>query len=50
MPFREFKYFERDSIAAGGTYEDDWTPKEDRVIKRIYLARKDGAAFTGRTI
>jgi len=49
MPFKEFKYFERDGIADGGTYEDDWTPKEDRVIKRIYLARKDGQSFTDST-
>jgi len=49
MPFKEFKYFERDGIADGGTYEDDWTPKEDRIIKRIYLARKDGQSFTDST-
>jgi len=49
MPFKEFKYFEADNVAAGGTFEADWTPKEDRVIKRIYLARKDGAAFTAST-
>jgi len=49
MEFAEFKYFEKDSIADGATYEDDWTPKEDRIIKRIHLARKDGAAFTDST-
>jgi len=49
MPFKEFKYFEKDGVADGGTYEDDWTPKEDRVIKRIYLARKDGQSFTDST-
>jgi len=47
--FAEYKYFEKDDIADGGTYEDDWTPKEDRVIKRIHLARKDGASFTDST-
>jgi len=49
MEFAEYKYFEKDGIADGGTYEDDWTPKEDRVIKRIHLARKDGASFTKST-
>jgi len=49
VKFKEFKYFERDTIAAGGTFEDDWTPKQDRIIKRIYLARKDGQAFTAST-
>jgi len=49
MPFKEFKYFEKDGVADGATYEDDWTPKEDRVIKRIYLARKDGQSFTDST-
>jgi len=49
MEFAEYKYFEKDTIADGGTYEDDWSPKEDRVIKRIHLARKDGASFTAST-
>jgi len=49
MPFREFKYFEKDGVADGATYEDDWTPKEDRVIHRIYIARKDGQSFTDST-
>jgi len=33
----------------GTTFEQDWTPKEDRVIKHIYLARKDGQSFTDST-
>jgi len=49
MEFSEFKYFDKDNIADGATYEDDWTPKEDRIIKRIHLARKDGASFTKST-
>jgi len=49
MPFKEFKYFEKDNMGDGTTYEDDWTPKEDRIIKRIYLARKDGLSFTDST-
>jgi len=49
MPFKEFKYFEKDGVADGATYEDDWTPKEDRIIHRIYLARKDGQSFTDST-
>jgi len=49
MGFIEFKEFEKDNIADDGTFEEDWTPKEDRVIHRIYLARKDGASFTDST-
>jgi len=49
LEFAEYKFFERDNIADGGVYEADWTPKEDRVIKRIHLARKDGASFTAST-
>jgi len=49
MGFKEFKYFEKDGVGSGATYEDDWTPKEDRIIKRIYLARKDGQSFTDST-
>jgi len=49
MPFAEFLYFEKDGIVDGGTYEDDWSPKEDRVIKRIHLARKDGVSYTAST-
>jgi len=49
MAFSEYKYFEKDNIADGATYEDSWTPVEDRVIRRIHLARKDGASFTDST-
>lgn len=49
MVFREFKYFERDNIGDGETFEASWSPTEDRIIHRIYLARKDGAAFTKST-
>jgi len=49
MKFIEFKEFEKDNIADGGVHEEDWTPTEDRVIKRIHLARKDGASFTDST-
>jgi len=49
MEFVEFKYFEKDNVADGKTHEASWTPTEDRIIKRIYLARKDGASFTGST-
>jgi len=47
--FKEYKYFERDGVADGATYEDDWTFKEDRIIHRIYIARKDGQSFTDST-
>jgi len=49
MVFAEYKYFEKDGIADGGVFEADWSPKEDRVIKRIHLARKDGVSFTKST-
>lgn len=50
MPgFKYFKYFEKDNLANGATYEDTWYPDTDIKIKRIYLARKDGAAFTKST-
>ena len=44
-----FKTIEKDSLADGGTWSDDWTPDEDVVIKRIYLKKKDGSAFTDST-
>jgi len=47
--FKYFKYFEKDNIANGATYEDTWYPDTDIKIHRIYLARKDGAAFTKST-
>jgi hypothetical protein len=49
LVFKAFKYFEKDNIPDNGTYEDSWSPTEDRIIKRIYLARKDGASFTKST-
>jgi len=49
VEFKEFKYFEKDGVADGSTYEQDWTPKEDRIIHRIYIARKDGQSFTDST-
>jgi len=49
MPFHEWIYFEKDNVADGATYEDEWSPHEDRTIHRIYLARKDGASFTAST-
>jgi len=49
MGFKEYKYFEKDNVADGATYEDDWTLKEDRIIKRIHTARKDGQSFTDST-
>jgi len=49
MEFAAFKYFEKDNISPNGTHEEDWSPTEDYIIKRIYLARKDGASFTKST-
>jgi len=47
--FHNFRYFEKDTISNGATYEDSWTAIEDVVIHRIYLARKSGASFTDST-
>ncbi|MEM2567335.1 MAG: hypothetical protein QXH20_02545 [Candidatus Bathyarchaeia archaeon] len=47
--FKYFKYFEKDNIADGATYDDTWYPDTDIKIHRIYLARKDGASFTKST-
>jgi len=49
MPFKYFKVFEKDAIGAGLTYEDSWDADEDLVLKRVYIARKDGAALTAST-
>jgi len=49
MAFKYFKYFEKDNLADGAVYEDTWYPDVDIKIKRIYLARKDGASFTDST-
>jgi len=49
MRFSEYRFFEKDDVADGGVFEDDWTAKEDRIIKRFHLARKDGASFTAST-
>jgi len=49
LAFKYFKYFEKDGIADGGTYEDDWTPETDITIKRIHIQRKDGVSLTDST-
>jgi len=49
LAFKYFKYFEMDSIADGGPYEDDWEPETDITIKRLYIRRKTGAALTDTT-
>jgi hypothetical protein len=49
LAFKYYKYFEKDTLADGASYEDSWYPDEDIKVKRIHLARKDGAAFTKST-
>ena len=49
MALKYFKTIEKDSLGAGETWNDDWTPDEDLTIKRIYLIKKDGTAFTDST-
>lgn len=47
--FKYFKTFEKDGIANGATYEDDWTADEDLVIKRVYIKNKSGAELNKST-
>jgi len=49
MPLRFFKVFEKDSLADGGTWSDDWTITEDLVLKRIYIQDKSGSDWTDST-
>jgi len=49
VKFSEYKHFEKDNMTHGTTFEQDWSPPQDRIIKRIHLARKDGASFTEST-
>lgn len=49
MGFKYFKHFDKDGVADGATHEDTWEADEDLVLKRIYLARKDGSPFTKST-
>jgi len=50
MAFKFFKTFESGSLADGATYSDSWTADEDYVIKRVFVARKDGTTITKSTI
>jgi len=50
MAFKFWKTFEHDSIAAGTTVSGSWTADDDYIIKRIHIARKDGAGLTASTI
>jgi len=49
MTLLYFKTFEHDSITAGATVSGTFTAEEDVVLKRIYIARKDGIALTAST-
>jgi len=44
------KHFEYDSLADGGTWEDEWVADENYIIKYILVNRKDGQPFTASTI
>lgn len=46
MALHYFKKFVKLNLSDGSTYEDSWTADEPLKIKRIYLKRGDGAAFT----
>jgi hypothetical protein len=47
--FKYFKYFSMTGLANGAKFEKTWDLDEDLVLKRIYLARQDGANFTKST-
>ncbi len=47
--FKFVKTFEGDNIGSGSAYKDSWTADADYLIKRIFLIRKDGKAFTAST-
>jgi len=49
MVFKYFKTFSSDSLAIGASYSDSWDLDEDLILKRVYIMRKDGAAFTAST-
>lgn len=46
MKFKYFKTIEKDSLADGATWSDDWDIDIALILKRIYLVNKDGTAFT----
>jgi hypothetical protein len=50
MPaFAYYKYFEKDSLADGATYDDSWVADENLILKRIHIMDKAGAALTKST-
>jgi len=49
MVFSHIRTFEKDALADGATYSNSWVADEDYVIKRVMLARKDGASLTAST-
>jgi len=46
MIFKYYRNFEKDGLADTAKWEESWTADQDLTLKRIYLARKDGASFT----
>jgi len=48
MPTK-FKTFSTTSLASGDSFSDEWSADKDYRIKRIYLLRQDGSAFTAST-
>jgi hypothetical protein len=49
MAFGFWKVFSLDSIAAGTSKSDSWTPDKEYIIKRIYVVNKSGSALTAST-
>jgi len=44
--FAFYKTFEKDALADGAKWDESWVADADYIIKRIHVARKDGASFT----
>ncbi len=48
MPTK-FKTFSTTGLASGSSFSNEWTADDNYRIKRIYLLRQDGSAFTAST-
>ena len=46
---KKFKTYSTTGLAAGNSFSREWTADGDYKIKRIYLLRQDGSAFTAST-
>jgi len=42
---RQLRYWDKDGLGDGLTWEDEWTADEDYIIEYIFFKRKDGVAL-----